>query len=74
MLKSSIDVVLWAIAQKSPITRERIIERWDVCRATSYRWVLPLEEARQRAQRMQFAPPPRYRTPMGEPPSLSVSV
>lgn len=65
MLLTSIDVVLWAIAQRTPITRERIIARWGVCRATSYRWLQPLEEARQRAALIRHPTRPSYRRPGG---------
>lgn len=67
LLLSSIDVVLWAIAQHKPITRDSIHARWNVDRATCYRWRGPLEEARQRAQNMAIPPGPTYRRPIAPP-------
>lgn len=64
MLKHTIDVVLWAIARRQPITRDSILDRWGVCRATAYRWLPHLEEARQRARNLQLPSAPSYRRPV----------
>lgn len=60
LLACSIEVVLWAIAQRHPITSVAIIERWEVHRNTAWRWRDLLEDARQRVLLM---PPPRPRQP-----------
>lgn len=33
-----VEVVLWMRQQRSPPTWQQISERWNVCRATAYRW------------------------------------
>lgn len=50
LLESSVDVVLWAIQHRRPLTREDIITRWGVHKSTAWRWLPTLESARQRAQ------------------------
>lgn len=65
--KGTIDVALWAIAQQKPITVQRIRDRWNVSRATAYRWWHPLEEARVRAQNMPLPRQPSYRRPLAMP-------
>lgn len=60
LLASSIEVVLWAIAQRHPITSAAIIARWEVHPNTAWRWRGLLEDARQRVLLM---PPPRPRQP-----------
>lgn len=64
LLQSSVDVVLWAIAQEQPITPASIRDRWHVDRATAYRWWHLLESARVRAQLMVIPRARRYRTPV----------
>lgn len=64
LLKHTVDVVLWAIAQHQPITPQRIQDRWGVHRATAYRWWHHLEEARVRAQNMTLPRQDDYRRPV----------
>lgn len=59
----SVDIVMWAIVQRTPITPERVRARWDVHRATSYRWAQQLELARQRALNLDLPRAPDYRRP-----------
>ncbi|MFC6838583.1 hypothetical protein [Xanthomonas theicola] len=33
-----VDVVLWVRRQRKPPTWREIADRWNVCRATAYRW------------------------------------
>jgi hypothetical protein len=66
LLASSIDVVLWAIAQQTAIDPAAIRARWPVDRATSYRWWHLLEGARVRAQNMPIPRQPHYRRPMAQ--------
>lgn len=49
MLESSIDVVLWAIQQRTPISVDAIRTRWGVHKSTAYRWLALLNDARDRA-------------------------
>lgn len=63
-----LDVVLWAEQHRTNVTVEAICARWNVCRATAYRWHAglygSLEEVGQRsvrgprrgAKRQQLAP------------------
>jgi hypothetical protein len=62
----TLDVVLWAIAQRKPITQPQIRARWGVHKSTAGRWVGPLEDARQRVQMRGIAPAeaPRVRVPL----------
>lgn len=54
-----IDVVLWAISRHGLITLDDIRTRWTVSRATAYRWLEPLNDARRRALDIH----PRSRVP-----------
>jgi hypothetical protein len=64
LLVSTIDIVLWAISQKSPIRPEAIRICWSVSRATSFRWRDALEDARLRAQSIPRPMPPGTRRPV----------
>lgn len=63
LLASSIDVVLWAIQRRTPITIVDIHDRWGVTKCTAYRWVHDLNNARERAQLMNIPRPPATRAP-----------
>lgn len=63
MRVAHVDWILWAIVQRAPITWEAIATRFAVSRATAYRWLAALEDARQRAQMMDIPHPARRRTP-----------
>lgn len=62
--QSYVDKVLWAIAQRTPITWEAVASRFGVSRATAFRWRRPLEDARQRAQLMDIPRAAGRRTPL----------
>lgn len=59
----SIDIVLWAINRRQPITRELIQARWPVSKSTAWRWVPWLEDARQRALNLNLPRAQDYRRP-----------
>ncbi|NUS37624.1 MAG: hypothetical protein HOQ02_01165 [Lysobacter sp.] len=64
---ASLEVFLWAIAQREQITWQAIRERWDVDRSTAFRWRDVLEAARVRAQNMPIPRQPSYRRPVAAP-------
>lgn len=57
MKDQDLEQLLWAAVQRRPITNQTvpaICARFGVSRATGYRWVPILEEARQRLQLMNI--------------------
>jgi len=63
---SSVDVVLWAIARRGPITHTDVLRRFEVSVATAYRWARVLEDARQRAQFMDIPRAAPTRAPVAQ--------
>lgn len=65
-LDNTIEIILWAIERRLPLTVEAIRERWNVDRATAYRWLAPLANAQERMRPVIFPraaqlPPARCR-------------
>jgi len=59
-----VDRILWAMAQRNPLTWPAIVERFGVSRSTAYRWLTVLEDARQRVQLMDIPRRSGLRTPV----------
>lgn len=57
---ATIDIVIWAISQRKPISKDGIVARWGVSRSTAWRWLKDLEDARLRVQILGIPPAPQY--------------
>ena len=62
--RAVVDRVLWAIARRQPLTWQEVATRFGVSRSTAFRWLIVLEEARQRAQLMEIPRGGGHRTPV----------
>ena len=71
MGEDAMQVLAWALAQRTPPTIASIMEKWPVCRATAYRWLPRLAEHRAMVdlyvERIRAREPKTPRASSGQP-------